>query len=93
MLESMNDWTEIIMDNKKACDVMYCDFSKAFERVSHAKLVRKVAKLGVHPAICRRLKSLLERRTFQVKVGERFSSSRAVRSGAPQSGVMLPFPF
>lgn len=92
MLESLNDWTEI-MDNKKACDVMYFDFSKAFDRVSHAKLVYKVAKLGVHPVICRWLKSFLEGRTFQVKIGESFSSSRVVRSGVPQGGVLSPLLF
>lgn len=73
ILESLNGWTEI-MDNKKVL-MLYYDFQKAFDRVSHAKLEYKVAKLGVYPVICRWLNSFLDGRTFQVKIGERFSSS------------------
>lgn len=35
MLECLNDWT-YFLESKKACDVIYLDFSKAFDRVSHS---------------------------------------------------------
>ena len=38
MLISLNDWTNIL-DSREACNVIYFDFSKAFDRVSHAKLI------------------------------------------------------
>ncbi|KAK6045965.1 hypothetical protein COOONC_16531 [Cooperia oncophora] len=37
MLETLNDWTRFI-DNGDGVDVIYFDFSKAFDKVSHMRL-------------------------------------------------------
>lgn len=34
-------------DMDKAIGVVYCDFMKAFERVPHQKLLRKLAAYGI----------------------------------------------
>ena len=39
-------WTSCI-DNKSAVDVVYLDFAKAFDTVSHPKLFGKLEKIGV----------------------------------------------
>ncbi|EYC29460.1 hypothetical protein Y032_0006g2985 [Ancylostoma ceylanicum] len=36
MIQSLNDWTSLV-DEKKDVDVIYFDFAKAFDRVSHSK--------------------------------------------------------
>uniref|UniRef100_A0A7I5EEN4 Reverse transcriptase domain-containing protein n=1 Tax=Haemonchus contortus TaxID=6289 RepID=A0A7I5EEN4_HAECO len=41
MLESLNDWTDAL-DAKDSVDVIYLDFQKAFDRVSHDLLVLKL---------------------------------------------------
>ena len=37
LLESINDWS-IAISNRRLTDVIYFDFSKAFDSVSHSKL-------------------------------------------------------
>lgn len=41
LLESLSDWT-LSIDNKQTNTVVYIDFSKAFDTVSHAKLITKL---------------------------------------------------
>lgn len=92
LLECLNDWTAYL-DSKKACDVIYLDFSKAFDRMSHEKLLYKLEKLRIHPVICNWIREFLSNRTFQVKVGSAFSTVRHVKSGVPQGGVLSPLLF
>ena len=46
----MNDWTMAIND-KKTTDVMYIDMSKAFDMVSHVKLIYKLKNIGIGGAL------------------------------------------
>ena len=43
-LKVIDTWTETL-DNGGCIDVIYCDFMKAFEKVSHAKLILKNPEL------------------------------------------------
>ncbi|KAK6038986.1 hypothetical protein COOONC_23509 [Cooperia oncophora] len=36
MIECLHDWTDAV-DNDRCCDVIYFDFAKAFDRVSHGQ--------------------------------------------------------
>lgn len=92
LLESFNDWTSLI-DEKKCCDVVFFDFSKAFDRVSHSKLMFKLIKIGLHPLLLKWLGEYLTGRTLQVKVKNAFSTIRNVTSGVPQGGVLSPILF
>jgi hypothetical protein len=89
MLESLNDWT-LAVENKKCVDVLYLDFAKAFDRVSHAKLIHKLHKLSFNQMIIRWITEFLSGRSFQVRVGDAFSETRNVTSGVPQGGVLSP---
>jgi hypothetical protein len=92
MLECLNDWT-LAMEENKCTDVMYLDFSKAFDRVSHAKLLYKLESLSFHPMIIRWIAEFLSDRTFQVRIGDVFSDVRNATSGVPQGGVLSPTMF
>jgi len=46
LLDSVNDWTLIVRD-RRSVDVIYFDFAKAFDSVSHPKLVRKLEAYGI----------------------------------------------
>ena len=48
LLESMEDWTAKL-DEGESTDVIYMDFSKAFDRVPHKRLLLKVSRTSWHP--------------------------------------------
>ncbi len=41
LLECNNDWS-LALKEKKSVDIVYLDFAKAFDTVSHEKLVQKL---------------------------------------------------
>ena len=45
VLKALNDWT-MALDNKRNVDVIYFDFAKAFDRISHPKLLYKLEMMG-----------------------------------------------
>lgn len=92
LIECLNDWT-LSLDNKHACDVIYFDFEKAFDRVSHKKLLYKIRQLQFHPNVVNWIEQYLSGRTFQVRIGSSFSQKRDVVSGLPQGGVLSPILF
>lgn len=92
LLKSLNEWTTLL-DDKKCCGVIYFDFSKAFDVVSHQKLIHKMSKVGFHPLLEKWLAEYLTGRTFQVKINGVLSTVRSVRSGIPQGAVLSPLLF
>ena len=46
LLTVIDRWTEIL-DTGGVVDVAYCDFMKAFDKVSHRKLIHKLKKYNL----------------------------------------------
>ena len=74
-------------------DAIYLDFSKAFDKVDHHILLRKVENLGIKGKLLNWLRVFLTNRQQQVRVGEYLSSKEWVRSGVPQGSVLGPLLF
>jgi hypothetical protein len=66
------------------------DFSKAFDKVDHHKLIYKLKRLGVNSQATDWIKSFLSNRSQKVAVEGRYSDELPVLSGVPQGSVLGP---
>ncbi|EYC13274.1 hypothetical protein Y032_0044g1073 [Ancylostoma ceylanicum] len=92
LVDSTFDWTTAL-SNKNSVDIIYLDLSKAFDKVSHIKLLSKIANLGISTQVLMWLKDYLSKRHMYVKVGYDYSDRFSCHSGVPQGGVLSPLLF
>ena len=74
-------------------DNVYIDFSKAYDKVDHGVLLRKVKKLGIDGNVGKWIASFISNRPQQVVVDGQKSDVEIIQSGIPQGSVLGPILF
>ena len=92
LLESLNDWT-VCSQSGQQCTIVYIDFGKAFDTVSHKKLFSRLHSYGIRGNVLLWLQNFFTSRTQQTKVGDLFSEARDLISGIVQGSGLGPVMF
>ena len=81
------------LDNKKDVHIVFCDISKAFDRVWHEGLLYKLQKAGICGKLLKWFKNYLSDRYQQVLIRGQKSEIGLIKAGVPQGSVLGPLLF
>ena len=89
LLELMEELREAL-DSNEDIDIIYLDFKKAFDRVPHKRLLKKLWGYGIRGKVHSWIKEFLSGRTQKVVIYGKISKTAKVTSGIPQGRVLGP---
>lgn len=81
------------LEEKKHTCIVFCDISKAFDRVWHRGLIKKLDNYGFKGNFMNWLKSYISNRQQQVIVRSEKSTYLNINAGVPQGSVLGPLLF
>ena len=81
------------LDNGREIDALLLDFSKAFDKVPHKRLLLKLSQYGIPKQLLDWIKYFLKGRTQSVVIGDYSSNPCRVLSGVPQGTVLASLLF
>ena len=80
-------------DNGKEVRIVFCDISKAFDRVWHKGLLHKLQNIGIQDPLLHWFQSYLEHRQQRVVLNNSQSEWTFVQAGVPQGSILGPILF
>ena len=81
------------IDEGKEVRAVFCDISKAFDRVWHRGLLFKLRRIGVIGPLLSWFRSYLDQRFQRVVLEGSYSNYKEVKAGVPQGSILGPMLF
>ncbi|MCG8111690.1 MAG: reverse transcriptase family protein, partial [Candidatus Thiodiazotropha taylori] len=81
------------VDSGKEVRTIFCDISKAFDRVWHRGLLHKLSSIGCSNSVVRWFLSYLSGRKQRVVINGQASEWATIRAGVPQGSILGPLLF
>ena len=81
------------LDTGDEVDVIFLDFSKAFDSVPHGRLLHKLSLLGIQSSLHAWFTDYLSSRSQRVVIDGVFSPWVSVKTGVPQESILGPLLF
>lgn len=78
------------LGNKMHCLALFVDFSKAFDTLSHSKLIEILERNGIRGQCIEWFKDYLSCRTYRVKIENNISENTTSTHGVPQGSKLGP---
>ena len=81
------------LDEGKEIRVVFCDTSKAFDRVWHKDLLHELENIGSQGSLLLWIKNYLTDRKQRVVIESAHSKWRTIKAGVPQESILGPLLF
>ena len=81
------------LDEKKEVRIVFCDISKAFDKVWHEGLIFKLKRMGISGSLLEWFKDYLSNRLQRVIIRGQHSLWGLIKAGVPQGSVLGPLLF
>ena len=92
LIDIYHNICQAIDNNQYAC-MVFCDVSKAFDRVWHKGLIFKLKQLGIDGDLLEWISNYLDNRQQRVVLKSSMSSFKSTNAGVPQGSVLGPMLF
>ena len=90
LIQTVHDISKSL-DERKTVDMAILDFTKAFDKVPHKRLILKLKYYGITYPLSTWIESFLAERTQQVVINGSASIPIQVTSGVPQGTYWRPY--